>query len=92
MKEYLIERNISGAGKMDDEQLRAVIAKSNQALAKLGPDVQWQQSFVTDDSVFCVYFANDKNLVKKHAEMVGLPADRILEIRRTVDPSVDAAA
>jgi hypothetical protein len=92
MKKYLIERNIPGIGAMDSQQLRAAAVKSNQVLAELGPGVQWQQSFVTDDRLFCIYFANDKSLVKKHADVVGFPADRILEIQRTIDPSVDTAA
>lgn len=92
MQKYLIERKIPGIGRMDAAELTAAAAKSNDVLATLGPDVQWQQSFVTDDHLYCIYFAKNKDLVKKHAEMAGFPADRILEIHRTIDPAVKIAA
>lgn len=87
MQKYLIERNIPGIGKMDAARLTAAATKSNEVLAELGPDIQWQQSFVTDDHLYCIYFARNKDLVKKPAELAGFPADRVFEIYRTVDPA-----
>jgi hypothetical protein len=91
MRKYLVERRVPNVGKMDRDQLRAAAAKSNQVLADLAPDVQWQQSFVADDHFFCIYFATDESMVRKHAELAGFPADRVIEIRRTIDPATAAA-
>ena len=87
MRKFLVERHVPNVGQMERDQLRAAAAKSNQVLAELAPKVQWQQSFVADDHFFCIYFATDPDMVRKHAELAGFAADRIIEIRRTIDPA-----
>lgn len=90
MRKFLIERHVPNVGQMDRDQLRAAAAKSNQVLADLAPNVQWQQSFVADDHFFCIYFATDADMVRRHAELAGFAADRVIEIRRTIDPATGA--
>ncbi|MBY0558823.1 DUF4242 domain-containing protein [Hyphomicrobium sp.] len=87
MKKFIIERNIPGVGCSTAEQLRQAAATSNEALAKLSPDVQWLHSYVAGDSTFCVYIARDEDVIRKHAELSGFPANRIIEIRSVVDPT-----
>jgi len=87
MPRYVIEREIPGAGDLTDDQLRDVSLKSIQALGELGPKIQWLHSYVTDDKVYCVYLAPDDATVRKHAEMVGIPATRVSAVRRLLDPS-----
>lgn len=91
MRKFLIERHVPGAARMAPQELQAVAEKSKQILDQLAPDVQWQQSFVTDDHIFCVYLAKDADIVRKHAELAGLPANRIIEVRDVVDPAALAA-
>ena len=92
MHRYIIEREIPAAGSMSREELRGAAAKSNAVLAKLGPDVQWVQSLVANDRLFCVYLAKDESLVRKHAALSGFPADRIVEVPRTIDTMTAEAA
>jgi len=87
MKKYVIEREIPKVGSLEREQLRQAAAKSNQVLQQLGPDIQWQHSFVTADKLFCVYLATSEALIKKHAELSGFPATRISEVSRIIDPT-----
>ena len=87
MKKYLIERTIPKVGTLEREQLREAAAKSNQVLRQLGPDIQWVESFVTADSLFCVYLAEDEALIQRHAEMSGFPATKVTEISKTIDPA-----
>ena len=87
MPRYVIEREIAGAGNLTDEQLREVSLKSTEALGELGPKIQWLHSYVTDDKVYCVYLAPDEASVRKHADMVGLPVNRVSAVRRLLDPS-----
>jgi len=84
---YVIERDIPGAGDLTEDQLRDVSLKSIQALGELGPKIQWLHSYVTDDKVYCVYLAPDDATVRRHAEMVGIPATRVSAVRRLLDPS-----
>ena len=86
MRRFVIEREIPDAGKIVGADLCAAAAKSNQALASLAPHVQWVQSYVADDRIFCVYLADEEKDVRKHAEISGFPADRIVEVRRVIDP------
>jgi hypothetical protein len=72
---------------LEGEQLQAAAAKSNEALHKLGPDIQWQQSFVAADKMFCVYLAEDEALVRQHANQTGFPATKITEIGKVIDPT-----
>lgn len=87
MKKYMIEREIPKVGSLQKDQLREAAAKSNQALAQLGPDIQWVESFVTPDKTFCVYMAKDEEIIRKHAEISGFPANKITEIGGTIDPA-----
>lgn len=88
MPKYIIERTIPGAGKMSPEELKQVSQKSNAVLKELGSDVQWVQSYVVEDKVYCVYNAKSPELIRKHAEFCGgLPVDRISEVKATIDPT-----
>ena len=87
MKKYLIEREIPNVGSFDSGQLRQAAARSNQALAQLGGDIQWLESFVAGNKTFCVYLAKDEALIHRHAELSGFPASKITEISRSIDPS-----
>jgi hypothetical protein len=87
LRRFIIEREIPKVGSLDREQLKAAAQKSNDVLHRLGPDIQWVESYVTDDKIFCVYLAQDDGLVKKHAEMSGFPASRVTEVRKVIDPT-----
>lgn len=87
MPKYLIEREIPGAGKLTQEELRAISQKSCSVLNRLGPRIQWVESYVTDDKVYCVYVAPDEAMVRQHAEEGGFPANRISEIKSVIDPT-----
>lgn len=87
MPKYVIEREIPGAGKMSSEQLQAIAKKSCGVLRNLGPQIQWVQSYVTDDKIYCVYIAPDKATVQEHAQQGGFPANRISEVRSVIDPT-----
>lgn len=90
MKRFLIERNIPKAGEMKISELRDAARKSNQVLQDLGPAIQWIESFVADDKLFCVYLAEDEALIHRHAEISGFPANRVIEVRRKIDPTTAA--
>lgn len=87
MRRFVIEREIPEIGTFEREQLKAAAAKSNEALAKLAPDIQWVESFVANDRTFCIYLAKDESLIHKHAELSGFPANRIVEIGKMIDPT-----
>lgn len=87
MPKYVIEREIPGAGKLGPDELRAISQQSCGVLAKLGPQIQWVESFVTDDKVYCVYIAPDESLVREHARQGGFPVNRISQVRSTIDPT-----
>jgi hypothetical protein len=87
MPKYVIEREIPGAGKLTPEQLQAVSQTSCGVLKKLGPQIQWVHSYVTDDKVYCVYIAPDEALIREHAKQGGFPANRISEVREIIDPT-----
>jgi Protein of unknown function (DUF4242) len=87
MPKFVIERDIPGAGKLSPEELKAVSQTSCAALQQLGPQIQWVQSFVTDDRVYCVYIAPDQDAIRQHAQLGGFPANRISEIRSVIDPT-----
>ena len=86
MKRYVIERSIPGVGKLDGEQLKGAAATSNEALAKLPGKVQWEHSYVVDDKTFCIYLAQNEDVVKDHAQLSGFPANRITEVQTIIDP------
>jgi len=87
MRKYIIERDLPAVGSMDREQLKGAAAKSNAALAEIGTDVQWVESYVADNKTFCVYLAKDEGLIRRHAEISGFPASKITEIKRMIDPT-----
>jgi hypothetical protein len=91
MPKYLIERDIPGAGALTPEQLQGVSAKSCSVLKGLGPSIQWVQSYVTGDKVYCVYIAPDEAMVREHARQGGFPANRVSEIRGIIDPTTAEA-
>jgi hypothetical protein len=90
MKKYIIERDIPKVGTLEREQLRQAAAKSNKVLEQLGPDIQWSESFIAADKMFCVYLANDEAVIRKHAELSGFPASKITEIGKVIDPTTGA--
>jgi len=87
MPKFLIERNIPGAGAFTPAQFQGASATSCAVIGELGTDVQWVQSFVTDDKITCVYIAKNAELVREHARRAGLPADAVMEIRTMIDPT-----
>ncbi len=87
MPKYVIERDLPGAGKLSSAELQAVSQKSCSVLSELGPQIQWLQSYVTDDKIYCVYIAPDANLIRKHAERGGFPANRISQVHSVIDPT-----
>ena len=91
MPKYLIERELPGAGKLSPADLKAVSQKSCSVLRNLGPQIQWVQSYVTDDKIYCVYIAPNADMVKQHAEQGGFPANKISEIKVGIDPTTAEA-
>ena len=87
MPKYVIEREIPGAGSMSAEDLSGASAKSCSVLNKLGNDIQWIHSYVTDDKLYCIYTAPSEHLIRQHAEQSGFPANRISEVKALIDPS-----
>jgi hypothetical protein len=87
MKKYVIEREIPGVGTNDAEGFRAAAARSNAALEKLGPGIQWIASYVTENKLFCVYLAADEKIIHDHARTSGFPATRVHEVRTVLDPA-----
>mgnify|MGYP001819045644 FL=1 len=87
MPKYIIERELPGAGDLGDDQIRGISQKSCQVLGELGPQIQWVESFVTDDKIYCVYIAPSKELIEKHAQQGGFPANKISKVRRMIDPT-----
>ena len=90
MRRYIIERELPAIGSAEREQLRAAAEKSNETLAALGPDIQWVESYVANDKTFCVYLAKDEDIIRRHAEQSGFPANKITEVRRIIDPTTAA--
>lgn len=91
MPKYVIEREIPGAGKLTPDQLRGISQKSCSVLKNLGPQIQWVESYVTDDKVYCVYIAPNEAMVREHAKQGGFPANRVSEVRRIIDPTTAEA-
>lgn len=87
MPKFVIERDIPGVGKLSPQQLQAISQKSCAVLQEMGPRIQWIQSYVTDDRIYCVYIAPDEDTVRKHAQQGGFPANRISQIRSVIDPT-----
>ncbi len=87
MPKFLIEREIPGAGDLKPEELQAISQKSCGVLKEMGPQIQWVESYVTGDKVYCVYIAPDEAAVREHAQRGGFPANRVSEIKGMIDPT-----
>jgi enamine deaminase RidA (YjgF/YER057c/UK114 family) len=87
MKRFVIERDMPGVGTLAREQMREAAQKSNAVLKELGTDIQWVESYVTGDKIYCVYMAKDEALIHKHAQISGFPANKVSEVRRVIDPT-----
>jgi hypothetical protein len=87
MKTYLIEREIPDAGKLSPEQLKAISQKSCSVLDGMGPKIQWEHSYVTGDKIFCIYKAENEELIKEHADKGGFPTNKIIEIASVISPA-----
>jgi uncharacterized protein DUF4242 len=82
----VIEREVPGAGKLSQDQIREIALRSLQSLTDMGPQIQWLHSYVTEDKVYCVYLAPDEDSVREHARKTGIPADRVSAVRHLLDP------
>ena len=87
MPKYLIEREIPGAGSLSTQELQGIAQKSCAVLKNMGPQIQWVESYVTGDKVYCVYIAPNEDIIREHASQGGFPANRISEIKRMIDPT-----
>jgi len=87
MPKYVIEREIPGAGRLSSDELKAISQKSCGVLQQLGPQIQWVESFVTGDKVYCIYIAPNEDMVREHARQGGFPANRVSEVATTIDPT-----
>ncbi len=92
MPKFVIEREIPGAGSMSTQQLQAVSEKSCSVLRNLGPQIQWLQSYVTDNKIYCIYIAPNEEMVREHAKLGGFPANSVAEVRRIIDPTTAESA
>jgi cell division inhibitor SulA len=87
MPKYVIEREVPGAGKMTPDQLTAISQTSCGVLRKLGSEIQWLNSYVTDDKIYCVYIAPNEEMIREHARQGGFPANRVSQVRSSIDPT-----
>ena len=92
MPKYVIERNLPGAGQLSFAELAAVSDKSCSALRSFGPRVQWVQSYVTGDKIYCIYMAPSEGLIREHSRLAGFPIDRVAEIKAVIDPTTSEMA
>jgi hypothetical protein len=91
MPKYIIERNIPNAGHLSASELQSISQKSCDVLTEMGPQIQWLESYVTDDKIYCIYIAPNEATVKEHAEKGGFPANSISQIRTSIDPTTAEA-
>src|SRR5579862_6915404 len=87
MPKYVIERDLPGAGQLSADELHDISQKSNKVISDLGPEIRWLHSYVTDDKIYCLYVAPDEDILYEHARCGGFPADRISQVKSTIDPS-----
>jgi hypothetical protein len=87
MPKYVIEREVPGAGALSQTEIRDLSAKSNKVIRDLGPEIKWLESYVTQDKLYCVYVAPDKDIIFEHARCGGFPANAVTEVARVIDPS-----
>jgi len=91
MPKFVIERNLPGAGELSHDQLTAISQKSCDVLRIMGPEIQWVQSFVTDNKIYCIYIAPNEDYIREHATKGGFPANVITQVRNTIDPTTAEA-
>jgi hypothetical protein len=87
MPQFVIEREIPGAGSLSEAQIRELALRSLDTLRQMGPQIQWLHSYVTEEKVYCVYLAPDEDSIREHARRLGIPADRVSAVRRLIDPA-----
>ncbi|MDT5122842.1 MAG: hypothetical protein QOC96_2324 [Acidobacteriota bacterium] len=87
MPKFIIEREIPGAGNLSAQELQAISQKSCGVLSNMGPQIQWVESYVTSDKIYCVYIAPNEEMVREHAQQGGFPANRISEVKSVIDPT-----
>jgi hypothetical protein len=92
MPKYVIEREVPDAGKLSPEQLQAISQKSCSVLRNLGPEIQWIESYVTDNKIYCVYIAPSEEMIRMHAQQGDFPANRISEVRAVIDPTTSESS
>jgi len=92
MPRYIIEREVPGAGNLSEEELREVSLRSIRVLGEMGTKIQWIHSFVTENKIYCLYFALDEETIREHGRRAGVPVDRIAAVRRLIDPTNYAVA
>jgi hypothetical protein len=90
MPQFVIEREVPGAGSLSEAELQEISRKSVQVLNEMGPEIKWLHSYVTGDKIYCVYLAPDEETIREHARRGGFPANRVSAVRRLIDPSVAA--
>jgi hypothetical protein len=91
MPKFVIERDLPNAGKLSESDLQAISAKSCDVLRKMGPDIQWQESYVTDNKIYCVYIAPSEQMIREHAQQGGFPINEVSAVRRVIDPTTAEA-
>ena len=91
MPKFVIERDIAGAGKLPKQELQAISQKSCSVLREMGPKIQWIQSFVTDDKIYCVYIAPNEEIIREHARQGGFPANCVSQVRSVINPTTAEA-
>ena len=87
MPKYVIERNFPGAGRLSAAELQQISQKSCDVLRQLGPEIQWQESYVTDDKIYCVYIAPNEDMIRAHAQQGGFPVSGVAPVRKVIDPT-----
>lgn len=87
MPKYVIERELPGAGKLSPQELQGIAQTSNSVLNRMGPQIQWVQSYVTDDKIYCIYVAPNEEMVREHARQGGFPANRVTPVATMIDPT-----
>ena len=87
MPQFVIERDMPGVGKLGEDDLQGASQTSCKVLRDLGPEIQWDHSYVTDDKIYCVYRAPSEDLIRQHAQQAGFPANKISQVRATIDPT-----
>ncbi|ROV58255.1 DUF4242 domain-containing protein [Vibrio ponticus] len=92
MPKYVIEREVEGAGDLSAEELQAISQKSCSVLEALGPQIQWLETFVTPNKIYCVFIAEDESLIRKHAEMGDFPVNQVNEVKSVIDPTAAEVA